>query len=180
MLFLTRAGDILYSKASRPSPGTTQPPIQSTPLAVSLDVMRLGHEADYSYHLVPRLRISGAVPPLPHKPSWRAQELPYFTIRPSCVARLDLHKARSLFKHDYCLGLRSSVKRTVSEDRPTSVSIIRYKVYTELGPSERVSFKNWTSRVLGNSMTVFTYHICCNTPSSDIFRRIQELQMLTM
>jgi hypothetical protein len=23
---------------------------------------------------VPRLRISGAIPPLPHKPSWRAEE----------------------------------------------------------------------------------------------------------
>jgi len=28
------------------------------------------HEADHSFHLVPRLKICGAIPPVPHMSSW--------------------------------------------------------------------------------------------------------------
>jgi len=35
MRFLTRSGDILYFKASRPAPGSTQLPIQGTSRALS-------------------------------------------------------------------------------------------------------------------------------------------------
>jgi hypothetical protein len=55
--------------------------------------------------------------------------LPCFTIRPSCVACHYLQKSRSLSKHGYYHGFRSSVlassKREVAEGR--SVSMIRYK-----------------------------------------------------
>ena len=70
----------MYSKASRPAPGPTQLPIQWTRRALSLEVMRPGREAGHLPHLVPRLRMSGSVPLLPHKLPWRAQEQRYLTL----------------------------------------------------------------------------------------------------
>jgi hypothetical protein len=41
-------GIFLFSTASRPAPGPTQPPIQWVPGALSLAVRRAGREADHS------------------------------------------------------------------------------------------------------------------------------------
>jgi hypothetical protein len=55
-----------YTTASRPALGSTQPPIQWVSRTLSLGVKRPGHEADHNLNLVPRSRMHGAVPPLPH------------------------------------------------------------------------------------------------------------------
>jgi hypothetical protein len=43
----------------------TQPPTQWILRALSLGIKRSGCEADHSIRLLPRLRIRGAIPPLP-------------------------------------------------------------------------------------------------------------------
>jgi hypothetical protein len=57
-------GIFLFTTASRPALGLTQPPIQGVPGALSLGIKRPGREADHS-HLVPRSRMRGVVPPPP-------------------------------------------------------------------------------------------------------------------
>jgi hypothetical protein len=61
--------------ASRPALGPTQPPIQWVPGALSPGVKWPGREAVHSPHLVSRLRMCGAIPPLPNTPSWRGGSL---------------------------------------------------------------------------------------------------------
>jgi hypothetical protein len=57
-------GIFLYTTASRPALGLTQPPIQWVPGALSLGVKLIT-----SLHLVPRSRMRGAIPPAPNTPS---------------------------------------------------------------------------------------------------------------
>jgi hypothetical protein len=57
-------GIFLFITVSRTAPGPTQSPIQRVPGVLSLRVKRPGREADH-IHLVPRLRMCGAIPPLP-------------------------------------------------------------------------------------------------------------------
>jgi hypothetical protein len=56
----------IFTTASRPALGPTQPPILWVPRALSLGVKRPGRKADHSPHLALRLRKSAAIPPLPH------------------------------------------------------------------------------------------------------------------
>jgi hypothetical protein len=58
-------GIFLFTTASRTALGLTQPRIQWVPGALSLGVKWLGREVDH-IHLVPRSRIRGAIPILPH------------------------------------------------------------------------------------------------------------------
>jgi len=63
---LCSGGDfLLFTTASRPLLGPTQPPVEWIP-----GVKRLGHEADHS-HPVPTSVMRRAMPPLPHTYSWR-------------------------------------------------------------------------------------------------------------
>jgi hypothetical protein len=60
--------------ASRPVLGPTQPPMQRVPRAFfpgGGGVIQPRREAVHSLHLVARLRMHEAVPPLPHSSSWR-------------------------------------------------------------------------------------------------------------
>jgi hypothetical protein len=68
------SGEIfLFSTASRPVVGPTQPPIQWVPEGTFVGVKRPGRQADLQ--LVPRSRIHGSVHPLPHTYSWRSVSL---------------------------------------------------------------------------------------------------------
>jgi hypothetical protein len=58
-------GFFLFATASRPVLGPTHSPIQWVPGALSPGVKRPGHEADHSPNLVPKLRMRGAIHPLP-------------------------------------------------------------------------------------------------------------------
>ena len=49
------------------------------------EVMWPGQEADHSPHLTPRLRKSGATPPLPHMPFWHAQGYLYLSLQVESV-----------------------------------------------------------------------------------------------
>jgi len=71
--FPARAKLSVVSKVPRPVLGPTQPTIQLVAGSYFLRVKRPGPEVDHS-PLVLRLRISGAIPPLLHMPSLRAQE----------------------------------------------------------------------------------------------------------
>ena len=64
--FPAKAGDFLFSTASLPARGPTQPLIQWVLRALSPRVSRLGMNLTTDVHLVPTLRINGALPPLPH------------------------------------------------------------------------------------------------------------------
>ena len=55
--------------ASIPAAGSTLPPIRRDPRALAPRVMRLGHEANCSSRSSVEVRMSGAIPPLPHTPS---------------------------------------------------------------------------------------------------------------
>jgi hypothetical protein len=59
-------GIFLFTTVSRTAVGPTQPPIQWVPGALSLGVKWPGREATTHLHLVPRSRMRGAIPPLPH------------------------------------------------------------------------------------------------------------------
>jgi len=62
----------LFTAASRPDWGPIQSPNRSIPggRVLSLVIKRPVREADHM-HLMPRLRIREALPPLPHASSWR-------------------------------------------------------------------------------------------------------------
>jgi hypothetical protein len=59
-----------FCTASRPTLRPTQPPIQRVSGALSLGVKLTTH-----LYLVPRSRMRGAIPRLPHTPSWRGAQL---------------------------------------------------------------------------------------------------------
>jgi len=75
-------GISLFTNESRLVVVPTRPPIQWVSGALSLDVKRPGREG---VHLVPRLRMCGAILPLPHTFQWRGGYLctgttvPYLT-----------------------------------------------------------------------------------------------------
>jgi hypothetical protein len=62
-------GIFLFTTASRPALGLTQPPIQWVPGALSLGVKRPGHEADDSFPSSAEVKMRGAIRPLPNTPS---------------------------------------------------------------------------------------------------------------
>ena len=62
-----------FPKTSRPALGPIQPPVQCALGSLPLGVNRPGREG-YNTYLVSRLRMTGAMPPLPHIPSRRAYE----------------------------------------------------------------------------------------------------------
>lgn len=61
------------SEMSRLALVSTHPPIQWALGAVSLERQQPECEVTMHVHLVLRLRMSGAMPPLPHMPVWNAQ-----------------------------------------------------------------------------------------------------------
>jgi hypothetical protein len=63
--FPGRGKIFLFSTASRPALGPTQPPG-----ALSLRIKRQGREADHHLHLVPRSRMVELIRSLPHMSSW--------------------------------------------------------------------------------------------------------------
>jgi hypothetical protein len=72
--FDSRQGEeiFLFSTASRPALGPTQPPIQWVPGGLSVGVKRLGREADHSHPSSAEVKNGGAIPPLLHVSSWRS------------------------------------------------------------------------------------------------------------
>ena len=73
--FEIRQGKRFFSfpKTSRPALGSIQPPVKCVLVSLLLRVNRPGREG-YNTYLVSRLRMTGAMPPLPHIPSRRAYE----------------------------------------------------------------------------------------------------------
>jgi hypothetical protein len=61
----------LYSTASRPTLGLTQPPIQRVTEAHSSGVKRQGREANRSPPATVEVKNGGDIPQLPHTSSWR-------------------------------------------------------------------------------------------------------------
>jgi hypothetical protein len=61
----------LFSIASRPPLGPTEPPIQWVSGAVSSGVKRQGREAEHSPSSSAEAKNGGAIPSLPHTSSWR-------------------------------------------------------------------------------------------------------------
>jgi hypothetical protein len=62
----------LFSTASRPALGPTQPPIQWVPGTLSPGGKWPGHEADHSPPSFAEVKNGGAIPPLPHMSSWQS------------------------------------------------------------------------------------------------------------
>jgi hypothetical protein len=62
----------LFSIASRPCLGPTQPPIQWVLGALSSGVKRLGREPNHSPPSSAEVKNGGAIPPLPLLSSWRS------------------------------------------------------------------------------------------------------------
>jgi len=62
----------LSSKSCRLALGPTQFPVQWVPW-IFLRGKLAGQVIDHLPHLVPSLRMSGAILPLPHMPSWHGQ-----------------------------------------------------------------------------------------------------------
>jgi hypothetical protein len=62
--FLAGQEIFLYSIASRPALGPTQPPIQWVPVALPQEVKQPGGEADCSPPSSAKIKYSDAVPPL--------------------------------------------------------------------------------------------------------------------
>jgi hypothetical protein len=60
------------SMLSRPTLGSTQPPIQWVPRALSRGYSGRGVKLTTHLQLVPRSRKCGSIHPLPHTPSWRS------------------------------------------------------------------------------------------------------------
>jgi hypothetical protein len=61
---------LTYFTVSTPALEPTQPPIQRVPGALSPGVKRLGDEAGHSPPCIAKVKNGGAIPPLPHMPSW--------------------------------------------------------------------------------------------------------------
>jgi hypothetical protein len=70
-----RLGIFLLTTASRPALGSTYPPIQWVPGALSLGVKWRGVKPNAHLHLAPRPWMRGAIPPLPNTLSWRGSQL---------------------------------------------------------------------------------------------------------
>jgi hypothetical protein len=72
-VFYSRQGEeiSLFSTASRPGLGSTQPPIQWLPGALSPGMKRPEHEADHSTPSSAEVKNDGDIPPLVHGFSWR-------------------------------------------------------------------------------------------------------------
>jgi hypothetical protein len=68
-------GIVLFTTASRPGLGPTQPPMQWVPGALPLGVKWPGREADHSPTSVVEVKMGGFIPTLPNTPSWRSAEL---------------------------------------------------------------------------------------------------------
>jgi hypothetical protein len=66
-----RGTTFFSSPVSRPAVGSTQPPIQWVPRALSPGEKRQGREADHSPPSSAEVKKIGAVPPLLHKSSWQ-------------------------------------------------------------------------------------------------------------
>jgi hypothetical protein len=71
-LILGKDKIFLYSTASRPALGPTQPLIQWVLGALSLGVKRKGRESDHSPPSSDEVKNGGAIPPLAHTPSWHS------------------------------------------------------------------------------------------------------------
>jgi hypothetical protein len=67
-----RTGTILSSKSCTLALGPTQFRNQWVPWIFPRGKLS-GHGVDHSLHVVPSLRMSGAILPLPHMPSWHEQ-----------------------------------------------------------------------------------------------------------
>jgi hypothetical protein len=65
----------IMSIMSRPTLGSTQPPIQWVPGLFSWRQSGQGMKLTTHLHLVLRLRMLGAIPPLPHMSAWRGAYL---------------------------------------------------------------------------------------------------------
>jgi hypothetical protein len=65
-----RVKNLLFSTASRPALGSTQPPLQWVPTVLSSWVKRPGHEADHSLPISAEVRKCVSIYPLSHMPSW--------------------------------------------------------------------------------------------------------------
>jgi hypothetical protein len=68
-------GIFLFTTASRTALGSTQPPIQWVPWALSLRVKLPGCEAYQSPPSKAEVKIRGDVSPFPKTPSWRGAQL---------------------------------------------------------------------------------------------------------
>jgi hypothetical protein len=67
--------NFLFSTLPRPALGSTQPPIQWVPDALSPGESGQGVKLTTHLQLVPRSRKCGSIHPLPHTPSWRNASL---------------------------------------------------------------------------------------------------------
>jgi hypothetical protein len=65
----------LFSVASRPALGPTQPPIRCVPGVLSSGIKRPEREADLSPPSSAEDKNGGAIPPRPHMPSWHSDLL---------------------------------------------------------------------------------------------------------
>jgi hypothetical protein len=63
-------GIFLFTAASRKALGSTQPPIQWVPGALSLVIKRPGREADHSPPSSAEVRNAWSIPPVPSTSSW--------------------------------------------------------------------------------------------------------------
>jgi hypothetical protein len=58
-----RQENTLFFKTSRSALGPIQTPTEGLAVSVSRGIKQLRQESDHSLHFLPRLRISGAIPP---------------------------------------------------------------------------------------------------------------------
>jgi hypothetical protein len=61
----------VFSTASRPALGPTQPPIKCVPVIVSPGIKQPGRDAEQSPPSSTEVENGGAIPSLPHMSSWR-------------------------------------------------------------------------------------------------------------
>jgi hypothetical protein len=71
----TAVQHFFFSASSRPTLGSTQPPIQWVPGSLSVGVKRQGREADHSPLYGADVKEGGAIPPLLSISSWLSAEL---------------------------------------------------------------------------------------------------------
>jgi hypothetical protein len=67
-----RGNIFLFSIVGRPAVGPTQLPMKCAMEAISWRVTRSGWEADHSSPSSVEVKNGGAIPPLPHMPSWHS------------------------------------------------------------------------------------------------------------